>query len=230
MPSAYNWRTTDAEEIKRRRARAQTEEFQISNTTPSHPVFSNFRVKSHSGLTYSVEIRSVGKRFFACDCVDFRINGLGTCKHVEAVLLHLESRFKRLFRAAAEGASPRLDVVPDPAGESLQLLKGAGRVPAILREWFDEDGALCSGAPEEAVEALQQIEAKGVPNLRLSQELAPWLEARRRVRATQGTPARLRAQSAKRRMARARNQGAAVPLSARGNAAPRVHRARVAGG
>ena len=181
MPTAHNWRTTDEEEINRRRARAQAETFQISNTVPSHPVFSNFRIKSHSGLTYSVEIRNVAERQFACDCVDFRINGLGTCKHVEAVLLHLDGRFKRLFRAAAGQPSPRLDVVPDPAAQSIRLLTNTGRTPAVLREWFDANGALCAGSPEEAVAALQRLAAKRLPNLRLSQELAPWLESRRQV-------------------------------------------------
>src|SRR6266704_929220 len=101
VPSLHNWRTTDDDEINRRRARAQTEEFSISNTDPRHPIFSNFRVQSASGLTYSVEIRDISERQFACDCVDFRINGLGTCKHVEALLLYLQARFKRLFRVAA---------------------------------------------------------------------------------------------------------------------------------
>src|ERR1035438_6594173 len=87
VPSPHNWRTTDQDEINRRRERAQTEDFKITNTDPSHPIFSNFMVKSGSGLTYSVEVRDVGQRQFACQCVDFRINGLGTCKHVEAVLL-----------------------------------------------------------------------------------------------------------------------------------------------
>ena len=106
MPSPHNWRTTDQDEINRRRVRAQTEEFRISNADPRHPIFSNFRVNSGSGLTYSVEIRDIRQRQFACECVDFRINGLGTCKHVEAVLLHLEARFKRLFRTAQQGWCP----------------------------------------------------------------------------------------------------------------------------
>jgi len=181
VPADHNWRTTDEDEINRRRARAQTEEFQIANTNSNHPVFSNFRVKSGSGLTYSVEVRDVGQRLFACNCVDFRINGLGTCKHVEAVLFHLEGRFKRLFRAAATNPSPRLDVVLDPSGASIRLLKGPGRAPAVLREWFDDDGALCAGSPEEAIEALKRLEARATPNLRISQELDPWLESRRRA-------------------------------------------------
>jgi len=70
-------------------------------------------------LTYAVEIRDVAGRQFACTCQDFRKNGLGTCKHVEAVLLHLEARFKRLFARAAQNGSPRVDLVPDDATDTL---------------------------------------------------------------------------------------------------------------
>lgn len=91
---------TDQDEINRRRQRAQTEEFRIANMDARHAIFSDFRVRSGSGLTYSVEVRDVRQREFACDCVDFRINGLGTCKHIEAVLLHLQALVRRLFIAA----------------------------------------------------------------------------------------------------------------------------------
>src|SRR6266481_6093446 len=121
VPVLYNWRTTDDDEINRRRARAQSEEFRILNDSPQHPIFSNFRVSSGSGMTYAVEIRDLVNRQFACECVDFRINGLGTCKHVEAVLVHLEARFKKLFQTAARKGSTRLDVLPDPASGSLRL-------------------------------------------------------------------------------------------------------------
>ncbi len=181
MPSPHNWRTTDEDEINRRRARARTEEFRISNTDPRHPIFSNFRVQSGSGLTYSVEVRDVRQRQFACECVDFRINGLGTCKHVEAVLLHLQARFKRLFRAAEQNGTPRLDVVPDPDSDSIRLLSGDGSLPRALKGWFDADGTLRKGLPEEAIEALKQLGADAAPGLRLSQELGPWLESRRRA-------------------------------------------------
>jgi len=179
VPSPHNWRTTDADELNRRRARARTEQFRVSNTDPRHPIFSNFRVQSGSGLTYSVEIRDVRRRQFACDCVDFRINGLGTCKHVEAVLLYLEARFKRLFRTAATNGSPRLDVVPDPDNNSIRLLNSAGGTPRALKAWFSEDGMLRKGPPEEALEALKKLDESTAPKLRLSQELGPWLEVRR---------------------------------------------------
>src|SRR5262245_17230090 len=98
FPPANDWRTTDSHEIEKRKLRAREEGFRVSNSDVAHPIFSNFRVQSGSGLHYSVEIRSVGERHFSCTCVDFRINGLGTCKHVEAVLLQLERRFRGLFK------------------------------------------------------------------------------------------------------------------------------------
>src|SRR6266540_2645633 len=110
LPPAHDWRTTDTDEINKRRQRAREESFVITNATPAHPVFSNFRVKSASGLTYSVEVRDLARRQFACDCVDFRINGLGLCKHVEAVLLQLRARHKKLFQDAQAAGSNRIEV------------------------------------------------------------------------------------------------------------------------
>jgi hypothetical protein len=105
-PSAHNWRTSDEDEINRRRWRAQNESFAITNLDARQPIFSNFHVNSASGMAYIVEVRDPAQRHCSCQCVDFRINGLGTCKHVEAVLAHLEARFKRLFKSAAVTGSP----------------------------------------------------------------------------------------------------------------------------
>ena len=79
VPSIHNWRTTDEDEINRRRLRAREEAFTIVNLDPRHPVFSNFRVKSHSGLTYSVELRDVRGRQFVCDCVDWTTKPESRC-------------------------------------------------------------------------------------------------------------------------------------------------------
>src|SRR5437879_376426 len=181
VPSVHNWRTTDLDEINRRKARAQAEEFQIANADPRHPIFSNFRIESGSGLTYSVEIRDLRQPQFACDCVDFRINGLGTCKHVEAVLLHLQARFKRLYKTAATHGTTRLEVVPDPNSDSLRLLKNGGTLPSPLKKWFAGDGVLSGSVVEDAMDSLTKLAATELPQLRLSQELNPWLESRRRV-------------------------------------------------
>jgi superfamily II DNA or RNA helicase len=179
-PSLHNWRTTDADEINRRRERAQTEDFKITNATPAHPIFSNFQVKSGSGLTYAVEVRDLRQRQFFCQCVDFRINGLGTCKHVEAVLLWLQARHAPLFQAAARNSSDRIEVLPDLLHNTLRVVNGHGPLHPALREWFNGDGLLIDSAPEAAAEALRQLAASQLPQLRVSQELEPWLQERSR--------------------------------------------------
>ena len=181
LPPAHDWRTTDADEVNRRRTRAREERFEIRNLDARFPVFSNFAVRSASGMRYAVEVRDVAGRQFACECPDFRKSGLGTCKHVEAVLLHLEGRFRRQFHKAAKDGSPRVDVVPDVAADSLRVLGNARRLPRVVRGWFDGDGVLMDASVEAAVEALEKLRVADVPEVRVSQEIAPWLEARRRL-------------------------------------------------
>lgn len=179
LPAAHDWRTSDADEVNKRRLRAREESFVITNPEPRHPIFANFRVASQSGLTYSVEVRDLAQRQFACDCVDFRINGLGTCKHVEAVLLHLEKRFRRLFARAVAAGSTRLEVVLDAAADTLRVLPGPRPLPRPLARWFTAEGRLRDGSPEEALAVLEPLRATALPELRISQEIPPWLEARR---------------------------------------------------
>ena len=180
LPPAHDWRTTDEDEINRRRLRARDGPFVIRNNDPRFPVFSTFSVGSGSGLTYSVEIRDVAGRQFACACQDFRKNGLGTCKYVEAVLLHMEARFKRLFAQAVKDGSPRVDVVPDAAGDTLRVERGLERLPVVVKNWFAADGRLCGAPVEDTLAALEKLRAADLPELRLAQEISPWLEERQR--------------------------------------------------
>jgi hypothetical protein len=171
VPPVHDWRTTDQDEINKRKLRARTESLQISNQDPHHPIFSNFRVKSATGMTYSVEIRDLAKRQFHCDCKDFRINGLGTCKHVEAVLLRAQSRHPKRFTIAEHTGSTRIDIVPDAGRGALRVERGAERLPPRLRSATGAD-------PLAALDLLRQA---NVPGLRISQEVEPWLESRRQA-------------------------------------------------
>src|SRR6266542_3050329 len=100
LPPATDWRTTDADELAKRKLRAREERHRITNVDRAHPVFSNFEIQSPSGMTYRAEIRDVASRQFSCTCTDFRINGLGTCKHIEAILLQLARRPQQSEAAA----------------------------------------------------------------------------------------------------------------------------------
>lgn len=181
LPPAHDWRTTDADEINKRRQRARDESFAITNTDARHPLFSNFRVKSASGLTYAVEIRGLREQQSACDCVDFRTNGLGLCKHTEAVLLYLAARHKKRFKSALAEGSNRLEITVDAAPDTLRAHIGRNPLPPAAGKWFDADGRLRGGPPEDAAEALRRLRDSGIPQIRLSQEIEPWLEKRRRL-------------------------------------------------
>jgi SNF2 family DNA or RNA helicase len=175
----FDWRTTDQEEIELRQRRAFEEQPRIRNLEPAWRIFSQFEVISRSGMTYSVELRSLAERVFSCTCTDFRINGLGTCKHVEAVLLHLEARFPKIFAEAQENGSDRIDVVWDSTHDTLRIQNTANTMPETVAEFFDSEGLLRrEHGPEEIVEELGGL---GIPALRISQEIPHRLEHRRRL-------------------------------------------------
>src|SRR4051794_35826741 len=77
------WDTSDDEELERRRWRGLTDIAKVEVLEPDHPLFGAFRVRSITGGAYEVEIRSLTARENSCGCADWRISGLGTCKHIE---------------------------------------------------------------------------------------------------------------------------------------------------
>ena len=128
-----------------------------------------------------MEIRDVAQHQFACTCVDFRINGLGTCKHVEAVLNHVQARFRRLYNAATAEGPTRVDLVPDTLANALRVTGRVDVLPKAVRGWFDSAGLLREATPEETVAAFEQLHAADLPEVRVSQEVGPWIEARRQA-------------------------------------------------
>lgn len=180
LPPATDWRTSDADELAKRQLRARDERHRITNLDPEHPVFSNFEVCSPSGMTYRAEIRDLASRQFSCSCTDFRINGLGSCKHIEAILLQLARRQRAEFKAALRVPSSRVDIVADAAAGGLRVERNAARLPPGLRTRFDGDGLQLKGL--DPVELLEAMGASRSPSLRISQDVAPWIEARSRER------------------------------------------------
>src|SRR5712692_5641852 len=80
------------EQIERRRQRALEEITKVVNQG-DHPVFSTFAVTSQSGQTYRVEVRSLDELHNSCTCADYKSNLIGTCKHIEGVLLFLREKY-----------------------------------------------------------------------------------------------------------------------------------------
>ncbi|MCC7374587.1 MAG: DEAD/DEAH box helicase [Verrucomicrobiales bacterium] len=182
LPPTHDWRTSDEDEVERRRLRAREEKFRFENLDRRHPICSNVRVYSPSAQEYVVEVRDPRTRVAICSCIDFRINGLGTCKHIEGLWLHLRRRAGAAWAEAQDAELYRFEVVPDPVADRLKLQMPPGRrVPAPLRRWFGADGWLVENSdPEAAAKAFKVLGATNLPELRVSLEADWWLDLHRR--------------------------------------------------
>ncbi len=236
-PRFLGWRTTDEEEIERRRLRAEAEPLEVRPIETTHHPFASFAVgsggrepgKPDGGpkdrvdhqVEYRVEIRSLDEHLNTCSCPDHRINGLGTCKHVEAVLLRLaeegfgggagdESGSPDLSRGAGgtgEAGRPaarrrRVEIFLDRAADPprVRVLRPPGRpvkrVEDLLDPFFGTDGTLLA-PPESAIPALaRRLEAaprRVRERVRLSAELPAWAEEEARRAARQSARERFEA-------------------------------------
>jgi len=178
------WSTSDADEIERRRLRGINEEIRIESQTPDDVFFGVYRTHSGSGQAYRVEIRSLAEPINSCDCPDHRVNGLGTCKHIEATLNRLPHRRKRAFHKATAAGSPYIEIFLDRRDHQIRIRWPMGsrvrsRARDILSPFFTDDNLL-AGEPLDTLPALERaIKASDGAvrrRIRVSGELNAWLE------------------------------------------------------
>ena len=70
-------------------------------------------------------------------------------------------------------------MAPDLALGTLRVRHRQGSLPAPLRRWFDGGGALRNAT--QATDALERLSESEVSGLRISQEVAPWIESCQRA-------------------------------------------------
>ncbi|MBX3226597.1 MAG: DEAD/DEAH box helicase [Labilithrix sp.] len=88
-----------AAELAERAERAKKERMRIRSADAGAP-WTDYEVTSAvSGKTYRVALRGTSRGESYCSCPDFKINTLGTCKHVMKVLAHATKRFDPSVRA-----------------------------------------------------------------------------------------------------------------------------------
>src|SRR5579871_3566198 len=186
------WRTSDEHEIELRRWRGRTEIVSIKALEPDHPYFGTFRAQSVSGSSYEVEIRSLNCRINSCGCIDYRVNGLGTCKHIEGSIAAMARGRAKSFRAAKIAGSPRIEVFLDRRESPVPAIMWPGDNPGRnfrpAREWLAHyvgaDGTL-SRDPERIgclIAAWTKAPARIRTMLRVSRHFTPWLDRLRRER------------------------------------------------
>ncbi len=157
-PPARGWLTTDDDEIRLRQARAAAEPSDIRPLDKGDVYYGAFAIRAKTTLNpYRVEIRSLDAHENSCTCPDFRVNGLGTCKHVEAVLERLRRRGAKAFRNAAVAGPSCAEAYLSRHGQpEIRLLlptQTPRSVRAFFSPFFGADGRLLA-EPASAVPAL----------------------------------------------------------------------------
>lgn len=182
-PKFLGWKTSDDDEVERRRWRGRTEIAAVVPLTPGDGPFGDYRVSSVGGGEYTVEIRALNARENSCTCRDFATNGLGTCKHIEGTLIQLRRRRKAL--AGHGRISSRIEIHAVGGGEGALCIQWPEapslEVQAVYPQ-VERHLADLRDARPEALDALSDIARFAPASLRLSRTLDVWVEERRLVR------------------------------------------------
>lgn len=177
------WNTTDEDEIARRVARAEKEAFNIRSADADNAFFSDWLVTGESGMTHCVEMRSMQAAINSCGCKDFQVNGLGSCKHIEAV------RRKFAKRKGLERGHPRVEVYLDRRHNSVKVsfpdrMRTNARARQVVAGLFNNANSL-RGDPLQSMAALKnklrQETSRVRQQLRISPHLEQWLQQLQRA-------------------------------------------------
>jgi HEPN domain-containing protein len=180
-PRFLGWKTTDEDEVERRRWRGRSETAEVVPLVPADGPFGAWRVRSAGGGEYVVEIRHLNARENSCGCRDFATNGLGTCKHIEGALIHLR---RRKALAGLGRMSPRIEVFVsggEEPGPRVQWPENPSLKVQAVRPHVEKHLAALRAARPEALDALRGIAGEAPASLRLSRTLDAWLEEQRRA-------------------------------------------------
>ena len=178
-PTFRGWISTDEDEIRRREWRGRTEIEEVRALDPEHAPFGDYRVRSSSGGTYIVEIRSLQERINSCQCHDYRTNRLGTCKHIEGV--RRRPGGVRASRTAKRRSSERIEVFLDERDGQVVRMSVPQRVATDDPELVREAERLLPGlrrGSRKALDALRKLALDHADAIRVSRRLDDWMETR----------------------------------------------------
>ncbi|MCH8525947.1 MAG: DEAD/DEAH box helicase [Kiritimatiellae bacterium] len=135
--------------------------------------------------SYLVEIRDLRHPGFnACSCMDFQMNRLQTCKHIERVFQVITQGKKRAFREAAKegGTHEEIFVETVTGSPRLRWLRSVSVSPKIrdlLYPFFNEEG-VSPGPLHETVPVLREAVASASAllrnRIRFSRHIDFWIE------------------------------------------------------
>ncbi len=137
--------TIEEWQIALRREQAEYSNFEVQHLD-NNRIWGDYSVASKNGGCYRTAFRGVLSEKNYCACLDFRTNGLGTCKHLEAVQLHLRQEVDG-YPWAGISYSPAYTslYVNYKGGRKIQIRVGndfSEEYQKLKEAYFDEKGVL----------------------------------------------------------------------------------------
>lgn len=147
--------TIEEWQIGLRRETAIEAQFEVEHLDQNR-IWGDYIVSGKMGR-YRVAFRGVLSDRNYCSCLDFRTNGLGTCKHIESVALFLAEEVPGYPWANLTYAPPYTSIyVSYKGGRSIRIRIGETQQKsfiAIRDRYFDKEGKL----PEKRYDQLEDI-------------------------------------------------------------------------
>jgi hypothetical protein len=148
--------------LAERRERAETERMKIRSQDETRPWTDYAVTNLASGKTYRVALRGEQRGISYCACPDFKINTLGTCKHVMKVLAWAKKKFPATaLRKAYRRHRVTVHLRYDGAEPSLALALPAKVEPDVQAVVAPLMGT--SIAPRALLEPIRRLEALRQP-------------------------------------------------------------------
>ena len=152
--------TIEEWQVALRRENARESNFSVEHLDKNR-IWGDYLVCSDTGR-YKVAFRGVQSDRNFCSCLDFRTNGLGTCKHLEAVSLFLQEHVPGYPWAGLSYAAEYSSMfVSYKGGRSIRIRIGdayRNEYERLKEKYFTEDGVL----PEANFHLLDQISQEAV--------------------------------------------------------------------
>ena len=151
-------------QISLRKQFGEAQNFELINEG-NHPVWSDFVVvNSERSRRYRMALRGQEPGHNFCECMDFKTNGLGTCKHIEWALQKLYHTYGNKQHFRKPPPERHYSSVSLEYGEKRRLRlrlggEDAEALKALAKPYFDEDGMLYDHAYLDFDQFLEQAKA-----------------------------------------------------------------------
>ncbi|HEC05091.1 MAG TPA: DEAD/DEAH box helicase, partial [Thiothrix sp.] len=156
----------DAIELRAKRGRTEV----TAEPVDGQPWFGTWKASSTTSnvpfpRSYRVNIRSLQKRSNICNCKDFELNQLGTCKHIEAVLHSVSQRedYHQIKQQPAPVSYVYLswEVENPPHIQLHRTVEVSADLADLLDDYFDASGSFKGRMPDEFFHFSAQVRDRG---------------------------------------------------------------------